>query len=184
MEARRIIRSLLAFYDDCAGDPTCPPTEDQISFFIGMAAILFVGFWVIAFIVFSFEWTRSAIRKARWDGIVHSATAACKAKTIHGSKGPDTSKDLRSITCSACISALKQSGWDGLVHAQAFHTRYETLCGVKEPDFPVGHNLGIQINWFLDVLDRPSRHSTGDRSNIRQRVTCPQCVEAIRKRYP
>ena len=181
MRTQTMVNVVFSYYDDCAGDPTCPPTEDQISFFIGIGVILFVGFWVVAFLFYGFDRTRARVRKTRWDGRVHSNSAACGAKTIEFSGGQDVTKDVASITCSACLSALKAMGWDGLVHAQAFHTYYESLCGLKEPDYSVGSKIKYNIDWVVDVVDRPSQYGPGDRSKNRQRVTCPQCVDLMKK---
>lgn len=176
-----VSNAVMSYYDDCAGDPTCPATDEQIAIWIGIVVIGTVAFFVIGFLILGMDKIGQKIRKARWNGIVHSSSAACGAKTIDRSSGPDTTMDAARITCTACKTALKSGGWDGLVHGESVRSSFETLCGLKKQSYQSGIWIPIHIDHFVKVYDETRGSWTSNYSRNRPRVTCPECRKVFEK---
>jgi ribosomal protein S27E len=179
LQAVAVTNTFMSYYDDCAGDPTCPATDDQIAFFVGIGIIAFVAFWVLAFAFYGADKGKQAIRKSRWDGKVHSRGAACGAKTIDRSYGPDTTSNANDVTCTACKTALKSAGWDGLVHGEALGTSYRSLCGLEKQSYRSGVWVPTHIDHFVKVFDIKYGNYTTDQSHNRRQVSCPKCLELL-----
>jgi hypothetical protein len=179
------LRSISDYYDDCAGDPTCPATGDQIAFFVVIVVVGGIGLFLLGSISLAVETATSKLRESKWDGRVHAyneeSRGACGQKLIKSSKGPDVSKDPSKISCKQCLDALRDAGWDGLVHAHRRSFSYESVCGLEKPSYRVGVNPSYAIDLFVNAYSGlgEDRKPILSEENF-NKVTCEKCKSLIR----